>query len=43
VTLPEKGWKVLVNGERAGTKPLARIKGDTVIVPAVAALVLAKA
>lgn len=42
VDLPESGWSILVDGERAGTKPLRKIKGDRVNVPGRSALVLAK-
>ncbi len=42
VDLPESGWMVLVNGEKAGTKSLRRIKGSSCVVGAREALVLAK-
>ena len=43
VTLPESGWRVLVDGRRAGVKCLRRIKDETCAVEARSALVLAKA
>lgn len=42
VDLPESGWSVLVNGDKAGTKPLSRIKGATCEIPARTAMVLTK-
>ena len=42
VQLPASGWRVLVDGERAGVKPLRRIPGDACTVPARSALVLLK-
>ena len=42
VTLPESGWKVLVDGDHAGTKSLRRIKGDLADVAPRSALVLAR-
>ena len=43
VQLPAAGWRVLVDGERAGLKPLRRLPGDSCELPARSALVLAKA
>ncbi|MFM7029643.1 MAG: type I pullulanase, partial [Micrococcales bacterium] len=41
VKLPATGtWSVLVNGTKAGTKVLARVKGKTAVVPAYSTLVL---
>ena len=42
VPLPSAGWRVLVDGERAGTKSLRRIPGDSCSVPPRSALVLAR-
>jgi len=42
VNLPETGWSVLVDGEKAGTKPLRKLKGDHCEVAARSAMVLAK-
>lgn len=42
VDLPESGWQVLVDGERAGVKALRRIKGSQCDVAARSALVLVK-
>ena len=42
VSLPESGWKVLVDDQRAGTQCLRRIKGNTCEVQARSALVLSK-
>jgi pullulanase len=41
VQLPAAGWRVLVDGERAGTKTLRRFAGNSCEIPARAALVLA--
>jgi len=43
LTLPESGWRVLVDGQRAGVKGLRRIKGNACEMEARSALVLAKA
>ncbi len=43
VKLPQKGWVIVVDGERAGTEPLREIKGDTVAIPARSSLVLVDA
>ena len=43
VTLPAPNWRVLVDGERAGLKPLGRLSGDSCLLPPRSALVLAKA
>jgi pullulanase len=41
VKLPKSGtWKMVVNKEQAGTKTIQTIKGDTVTVPALGAVVL---
>lgn len=40
VTLPESGWKVLVDSDQAGIKVIRRIKGDLCDVAARSALVL---
>jgi len=42
VQLPEKGWNVLVDGAKAGVKPLRRIKTDLAEVEPRSALVLAR-
>jgi len=43
VKLPATGtWSVLVNGAKAGTKALAKVKGKTAVVPAYSTLVLTK-
>ena len=42
VQLPASGWRVLVDGEHAGVKPLRRIPGDICQLPPRSALVLAK-
>jgi len=43
VKLPATGtWSVLVNGTKAGTKVLAKVKGKTAVVPAYSTLVLTK-
>ena len=42
VQLPAAGWSVLVDGERAGTKTLRRLPGDTCEIAPRSALVLAK-
>lgn len=41
--LPRKGWVIVVDGERAGTKSLGEVKGDTVAIPARSSLVLVDA
>lgn len=43
VNLPAAGWRVLVDGERAGVKILRRLPGDSCELPPRSALVLAKA
>ncbi|MDR0555202.1 MAG: type I pullulanase [Treponema sp.] len=43
VDIPEGDWDVLVNGDHAGLRPLARLAGGAVSVPAVSALVLCNA
>jgi pullulanase len=40
--IPEGDWDVLVNGDHAGPRPLARITGGEIPVPAKTALVLGK-
>jgi hypothetical protein len=42
VRLPAAGWEVLVDAERAGAKPFARIDGNKVAVPALSATVLTR-
>lgn len=42
IVLPDTGWRVLVDAERAGIKPLRTIRGSTCQIPARSALVLAK-
>ena len=42
VTLPAAGWRVLVDGKRAGTQTLRRLPGDTGSLPPRSALVLAR-
>lgn len=41
VAIPDGRWRVLVDGDRAGTKPLRTVRGDSVQVSPVSALVLA--
>ena len=43
VQLPAAGWRVLVDGERAGTKTLRRLPGAACEIAPRSALVLAKA
>jgi pullulanase len=43
IDLPESGWVVLVNGEKAGVKALARIKGGHAVIAPRSAMVLSKA
>lgn len=41
ITLPENGsWKLVVNGEKAGTEAIEMIKGDKITVPALGTYVL---
>ncbi|RIE03124.1 type I pullulanase [Cohnella faecalis] len=40
VTLPKGKWKIVVNGEKAGTKAISSVKGTTVTVPALSSMVL---
>ena len=42
VTLPEGNWNVYINGENAGTQPLASVPGGSVTVEPVSAMVLVK-
>lgn len=40
VTLPQSGWTIVVNGDKAGTSSLGTIEGNKVIVPSMSSYVL---
>ena len=40
ITLPSKGWKALVDGKQAGSKPLYVVHNNKIKVPALSSFVL---